>query len=144
MASVQPLHPTFTPPTIITGKRLAVGFGWGVFASIVLFAFMYVAMLVITTAFGEGLPDPLLITLTVVSLLFYGGFGGAVLAGLTRPVKIWHGIGMGVFLWLVMGLVVLPFVGWGFFGLAITPMIAVNLLIFHLIYGVTLGGVIDR
>ena len=41
-----------------------------------------------------------------------------------------------VFLWLGMGLVVLPFVGWGFFGPAITPVIAV---IFHLIYGVIDG-----
>jgi hypothetical protein len=135
---------TFTPPTTFTGKRLAVGFGWGVFASIVMFAFMYIAMLVITTAFGKGLPDPLLIALMVASVLLSYGFGGAVLAGLIRPVKIWHGIGMGVFLWLIMGLVVLPFVGWGFFGLAITPMIALNALIFHLIYGITLGGVIDR
>jgi hypothetical protein len=109
-----------------------------------MFAFMYIAMRVITTAFGKDLPDALLIALMVVSVLFYGGFGGAVLAGLTSPVKIWHGIGMGVFLWLVMGLVVLPFVGWGFFGLAITPMIALNALIFHLIYGITLGGLIDR
>lgn len=109
-----------------------------------MFAFMYIAMRAITTAFGEGLPESLLIALTVVSLLFYGGFGGAILAGLTRPVKIWHGIGMGVFLWLVTGLVVLPFVGWGSFGLAITPMIAVNTLFFALIYGVELGCLIDR
>ncbi len=86
---------TFTPSTTITGKRLAVGFGWGVFASIVMFAFMYIAMLVITTAFAKGLPDPLLIALMVASVLLYYGFGGAVLAGLTRPVKIWHGIVMG-------------------------------------------------
>jgi hypothetical protein len=116
----------------------------GRFRSIIMVAFMYIAMLVITTAFGKGLPETLLMALTVVSVLFYGGFGGAVLAGLTRPVKVWHGMSMGAFLWLLMGLMVLPFVGWGFFGLAITPMIAVNALLFHVIYGITLGGLIDR
>ena len=84
-----------------------------------------------------------MIALTVVSPLFYGGLGGAVLAGLTCPVKIWHGIGMGALLWLVMGLAVLPFVGWGFFGLAITSMIAVNALFFPDRPGVW-GGVNHR
>jgi uncharacterized membrane protein YagU involved in acid resistance len=74
----------------------------------------------------------------------YGGFWGAVLAALSRPVSLWKGIGLGFILWLIMQLAVLPFLGWGSFGLAITPQIAVATLLLHLVYGATLGLLMDR
>jgi hypothetical protein len=46
---------------------------------------------------------------------------------------------MGLFLWLIMELVVLPLLGWGVFGSAITSKIAVATLVLHLIYGGILG-----
>ena len=70
--------------------------------------------------------------------------GAAVLAATTRPVTIWKSIGLGLFLWVLMGLFLLPALGWGFFGAAITPEIAVATLILHLIYGITLGWLLDR
>lgn len=57
---------------------------------------------------------------------------------------VWRGIGLGVALWLVMQVVWLPYVGWGAFGTAHTPKIAIATLILHLIYGATLGWLIDR
>ena len=42
-----------------------------------------------------------------------------------------------------MEVVFLPFLGWGFFGVAITPRIAVATLILHLVYGATLGLLMD-
>ncbi len=93
---------------------------------------------------GEGTPRLLLMVLGVLNHLTYGGFWGAVLAALTRPVTIWKGIGLGIFLWLIMQVAVLPFLGWGLFGMAITPAIAVATLVLHLIYGVTLGWLMDR
>ena len=41
-------------------------------------------------------------------------------------------------------IVFLPFVGWGPFGLRITPAIAAATLLLHLTYGATLGWVADR
>ena len=93
---------------------------------------------------GVGLPGPLIILLATVAHLSYGGVSGAILAALTRPVTLWKGLGWGVLLWLVMQVVVFPFLGWGFFGVAITPRIAVATLVLHLVYGGTLGLLLDR
>lgn len=43
-----------------------------------------------------------------------------------------------------MQLIVLPLLGWGVFGVAITPPTAVATLVLHLIYGPSLGWLIDR
>ena len=93
---------------------------------------------------GVGLPMPLIMPLAAVAHLSYGGVWGAVLAALTRPVTIWKGIGLGIFLWFIMQIVVLPLLGWGFFGVSITPRIAVATLILHLVYGTVLGWLMDR
>ena len=71
--------------------------------------------------------------------LLYGGIFGAALATVTSPVTVKKGIGLGIGLWVVMEVIVLPFLGWGLFGTAITPAIAVATLILHLIYGTILG-----
>jgi hypothetical protein len=141
-------------------KRLAVGFGWGMVATIAMSALMILGVVTglspmpspIPEAIvnkglgllGVGLPRPLIVLLAAVAHLSYGGVAGAVLAALIRPVTVWKGLGWGVFLWLLMGVVALPFLGWGFFGIAITPRIAVATLILHLVYGATLGLLMDR
>jgi len=43
-----------------------------------------------------------------------------------------------------MQVVVLPFIGWGLFGAAITPKIAAATLLLHLIYGALVGWLVDR
>ena len=43
-----------------------------------------------------------------------------------------------------MGVVVLPLLGWGLFGTAITPRVAVATLLLHLVYGSVLGWSLDR
>lgn len=58
--------------------------------------------------------------------------------------RFWRGIGLGVFLWLIMQVVVLPFLGWGLFGTAQTPKIAVATLVLHLVYGPTFGWLMGR
>ncbi len=141
-------------------KRLAVGFGWGVVATLAMSAVMITGYLTgiapmpspipeavvsrILEFVGAGLPRPAIMVLAVTSHLTYGGVAGAVLAALTRPVTVWKALGWGVLLWLVMDAVVLPLLGWGFFGTAITPRIAVATLILHLVYGLTLGLLMDR
>jgi len=139
------------------GKRLAIGFGWGVVATLAMTVVMIIGRVtgvapmpeVIPVAvaghvLGAGTPRPLVMVVGVLSHLFYGGFWGAVLAALIRPVTVWKGLGLGVLLWLGMQLVFLPFLGWGLFGTAITPLIAVATLVLHLVYGGTLGWLLDR
>ena len=99
---------------------------------------------VVATLFGSGLPKPVLLVLAVGLHLGYGGFFGAVLARVAHPVTIWKGLGLGVVLWAVMQVTFLPFFGWGVFGTAITPKIAVATLVLHLIYGGLLGWALDR
>lgn len=94
--------------------------------------------------FGTAAPQPLLMLTGVVSHLAYGGVWGGILAIATQPVTVAKGIGLGIFLWLLMQVLVLPLLGWGFFGTAITPMIAGATLVLHLIYGITLGWLTDR
>ncbi len=138
-------------------ERLAVGFGWGLVATLAMSILMILGVTtgiapmpqpipqaIVAKVLGQGTPMPLIMVLAVASHFGYGGFWGAVLAALTRPVTIWKGLGLGVFLWLLMQIAVFPFLGWGFFGIAITPRIAVATLILHLVYGATLGLLVDR
>ena len=141
-------------------KRLAVGFGWGVVATIAMSVLMILGVVtglspmpspipeaIVNKAlelFGVGLPAPLIMLLAAGAHLSYGGVSGAILAALTRPVTVWKGLGWGVFLWLVMQVAVFPLLGWGLFGAAITPRIAVATLVLHLVYGATLGLLMDR
>jgi hypothetical protein len=98
---------------------------------------------IIATLFGAGLAKPLLMGLAIGSHLAYGGAFGAVLAGITARASVWNGLAMGAALWLVMQVVVLPFVGWGPFGTGVTPAIAIATLVLHLIYGAVLGWGLD-
>lgn len=92
----------------------------------------------------SGLPKPVFMMIAIGAHLTYGGVWGAVLAAATRPVTTAKGLGSGILLWLLMGLVFLPYLGWGFFGIAIIPAIAIATLVLHLIYGGTLGWTLDR
>lgn len=141
-------------------KRLTAGFGWGVVATIAMSALMILGVVtglspmpspipeaIVNKAlelFGVGLPGPLIMLLAAGAHLSYGGVSGAILAALARPVTVWKGLGWGVLLWLVMQVAVFPFLGWGLFGVAITPRIAVATLVLHLVYGATLGLLMDR
>lgn len=137
--------------------RLWRGFGWGVGATIAMSIPMMIGMAtgvapmpepipkaLVTLFFGAGLPTPLLMALSAGSHLGYGGFFGAVLARFFPEGGLKEGLVLGVLLWLVMELVVLPVLGWGIFGMAITPKIAVATLLLHLIYGATLGWGLSR
>jgi len=87
---------------------------------------------------------PLIMVLAAGSHLVYGGIWAALLIQVTDRVTIWKGLGLGIFLWLLMQVVVLPLIGWGLFGAAITPKIAAATLILHLIYGALVGWLVDR
>lgn len=83
---------------------------------------------------------PLLMAFAIITHFGYGAFwGGLLYQAFKRKGDIWYGLGLGVFLWLAMQLIVLPGLGWGLFGSVITPKVAIVTLVLHLIYGATVG-----
>lgn len=83
---------------------------------------------------------PLLMIFAIITHFGYGAFWGGVLYQLVKGKgTLWHGLGWGFLLWIVMEIVVLPLLGWGAFGLFITPKIAIATLVLHLVYGGILG-----
>lgn len=141
----------------MSAQRFWRGFGWGVVATVVMSALMILSIVtgvspmprpipvaIFGRLTGGGLPQPLIIVLAVGAHLAYGGFWAGVLASRARRVSLAGGVALGVFLWLLMQLFVLPYLGWGLFGVAQTPKIAVATLVLHLVYGLTLGALGGR
>ena len=93
---------------------------------------------------GGALPRPALLATAALLHLGYGAFWGGVLAAMSRRLTVLRGLALGVGLWLIMQVVVLPFLGWGVFGASQTPKIAIATLILHLVYGGTYGALMDR
>jgi hypothetical protein len=90
-------------------------------------------------ALGD-LPGPALLITGMIAHFLYGGVAGAVLFAVLRDrVTVLWGLAFGLLLWLGMQLIVLPLLGWGLFGSAVTPRIAVATLVLHLVYGAILG-----
>ncbi|MFQ5852494.1 MAG: hypothetical protein ACE5JU_18185 [Candidatus Binatia bacterium] len=128
------------------GKRFWSAFGWGMVATLVMSIFMIIGTVtgaapvpepipkaIVTTLLGKGPPVALIMVLAAASHLVYGGIWAALLTQVTDRVTIWKGLALGLFLWLVMQVAFLPFIGWGLFGAGITPKIAVATLVLHLI-----------
>lgn len=136
--------------------RPVAGAVWGLAATVVMSAIMLAATAagiapmprpvpIALVAHILGLtPGPALVGLAAAAHLGYGALAGAALAGLVRRVTVWIGLGYGVALWALMGLVWLPYLGWGWFGAAVTPRIAAATLVLHLAYGLTLGLLLGR
>lgn len=137
-------------------KRLWIGFAWGVFATIAMSILMIIGkasgiapmpapipIAIIKHLIGK-VPKLAIILLAIIAHLGYGGMFGAIFAVLTKRITILKGIGFSILLWLLMQLLVLPYLGWGVFGMSITPKIAVATLVLHLVYGITFGGLMDR
>lgn len=139
------------------GPRFVQGLGWGIVATVAMSLPMIAGALagvlpmprpipaaIVASFVGDLLPRPALMAVAAGSHLLYGGVAGGALAALTRPVTVLKGLGWGVLLWGLMGFVWLPYLGWGVFGLGISPRVAVATLVLHAIYGVTLGWLVDR
>lgn len=135
----------------------ARGFAYGVAATIAMSAVMAlgaasgaspipqpVPKAGVTSLLGVGGPPPLVAALAVGLHLAYGGAFGALLATAGRPATVARGLGLGVALWLLMGVLFLPALGWGAFGTSVTPRVAVATLALHLVYGGVLGWALGR
>ncbi len=149
---------TTSPETEAHGAgRVASGFGWGLVATVAMSVVMIagvvtglspmpkpIPMALVARTFGGALAKPALMALGAASHLLYGGIAGAVLALIARPVTVGKAVAWALALWLLMQLVWLPYLGWGLFGGKVTFAIAGATLLLHLIYGVTLGWLLDR
>lgn len=137
--------------------RFWTGLKWGVVATIAMSALMILGMVsgvapmpkpipaaIVGKITGGAPPRPALMATAVLLHLGYGGFWAGMLAVLTDRVTVWRGLTLGLGLWLVMQVAVLPFLGWGPFGVAQAPRIALATLILHLVYGGTLGALMQR
>lgn len=133
------------------------GFGYGVVATVAMSTLMIFGVLsglspvpepipkaIVTSVLGITAPKPLVVGLAVGLHLTYGGVFGVLLAHFTRTVTVLKGVSLGIALWLLMQLGILPVLGWGIFGTTVTPKIAVATLVLHLVYGVVLGWTLDR
>lgn len=138
------------------GGRFLSGFSWGVAATLVMSAIMLAGVATglspmpkpvpaaILGKLGAGnWPATVMMAAAGLAHLGYGGLWGGLLAAGTRPVTVWKGLALGIGLWSLMQIVVLPFLGWGAFGSAVTPKIAIATLLLHLIYGGTVGVFTD-
>lgn len=93
---------------------------------------------------GVALPKAAVVLLGFASHLLYGALWGAVGWAVLRIDGAVEGVAFGVGLWVLMGLVVLPILGWGPFGVGVAVPIAVVTLALHLIYGACLGAAYER
>lgn len=130
---------------------------WGVVATLVMSALMILGLVtgmapmpepipaaIIGKITGGGLPKPALMATAALLHLGYGAFWAGLLAAATERVTVWRGLALGVALWLLMQVIVLPFLGWGLFGAGVTPKIALATLVLHLVYGGTFGALMQR
>lgn len=143
----------------MVANRATEGFEDGVIATLA----MTIPMMVATIAGKSPMPEPfpkavvervvgedasklVVLPLTVVSHLFYGGANGAVLASFGGPMTVRKGLAWGVGLWGLMGTAFMPFVGWGVFGRKLHEgrKASVMALALHLVYGGTSGLLLKR
>lgn len=54
------------------------------------------------------------------------------------------GLGLGVGLWVLLGAVLMPWLGWGFFGRKVSGKVAPAALFLHLVYGAALGKTLSE
>src|SRR4029077_1343682 len=79
------------------------------------------------------------IALATFSHFIYGALAGVAFAFFARPMTTLKGVGYGLFLWWIMQITFVPWLGLADFGLLHGPALAFAALILHLAYGLTLG-----
>lgn len=148
---------TETPKSSLTTGYTKQGFLYGLLGTLAMSIIMLIGVgtglspmpapipMAIVKGILGNIAKPLLVGLTIIAHFGYGATAGVIFGYLFKEKSsIRYGLGWGVFLWLIMDLIVLPLLGWGVFGIAITPKIAVATLVLHLIYGGTLGWGMSR
>ena len=132
-------------------KDVLPGIMYGLAGTAIMSAFMMLVMLMGFSPLPEPFPFMvikamfyfidsafLLVIITIFAHFVYGSFWSAVFVSLYPEGRLGAGIAWGVFLWVVMNIVWLPFNGMRY-SATLKPDVAFITLLFHLIYGATLG-----
>ena len=135
--------------------RMGRGAGWGALATLVMTLFMATGLGwsrglgARSSSFPRLIAEHLLgrdhgalpILLGIFGHFVYGAVAGLVFAYFARPMTLLKGIGWGLFLWLVLNITWVPWLGLADFGLMHGRAgLALGTLVLHLVYGVTLGA----
>lgn len=128
------------------GKAIAVGLINGIVLAVILVSTLKsgvspmpapLGLLFADTLFGRHLPVPV----GIAFHLAYVTFWSVVFIVLFRPrLAFSSALLMAAGLWIFALLAFVPFVGWGFFGMAVGPRIAIGLLINHALFALFLWG----
>lgn len=89
------------------------------------------------TILGRPLPLPIglvfhAVWVTAFSVIYVGLFRDAL--------TFWHALWLAIGLWILVLVVFFPIVGWGFFGLAVSPKLIVGSAVPHLLFAFFLWG----
>ena len=132
----------------MTPKDYAKAIGVGIATAVIL-------SLVMVPAFKAGispLPKPLGLAFAQVllgevplpvGLLFhiaYVTFWSVVYVAVFKRRSFRHALSLALGLWLLVLVFYFPIVGWGFFGLAVSPKLIVAALVSHVLYAIVLWG----
>lgn len=132
----------------LSGKDYAKAIGVGIVTAVVLSAIMVtglktgvspmpkpLALAFATTLFDTKLPLP-------VGLLFHVAW--VTLWSVIYVVLFWdrltfgRALGLGLALWVLVLVAFFPYVGWGFLGLGVSPMLIVAALVSHVLFALVL------
>ena len=134
-------------------RRVARGALWGVVATLLMTMFMAGHLgwtagrggswqsfprLILEQLLGRQHGVALMLS-TMAAHFAYGALAGVVFAYFARPMTFAKGVGFGLFLWWILQITFVPWLGLSDFGLVHGGRFAFATLIDHLAYGVTLG-----
>jgi hypothetical protein len=127
------------------GKALAIGIATAVLLSLVMVPAFKMGVSPMPKplglAFAQELFGKVSLPVGLSMHLLYVTFWSVVYVALFRDrLTFGTALGLGLFLWLLVLVVFFPFVGWGFFGLAESPMLIVASLLPHLLFALFLWG----
>jgi hypothetical protein len=137
--------------------RLERGFGAGVRATLAMSMPMVVSRIaglspvpkpvplaIAQKVIGEDAPTPVVAVATLAAHFGYGGSWAAALAAVRPDADRSDSVALGVGLWALLGTVLMPWLGWGFFGRKESPAVAPATLLPHLVYGAAVGWLLER
>jgi hypothetical protein len=86
--------------------------------------------------------NPGILVLAAIVQFAYGAIWGGLLDASTRRVSAWHGVLVGIGLWLLMVIFYEPMAGVVVFDLATNPGLWIATLLAHVLYGYVLGALL--
>lgn len=128
------------------GKTLAIGVGVAILTGAITFMGLRtgvsplpkpLALAFAETLFGRTLPLPVGMLFHVAWVTF---FSAVYVALFREALTFMRAFGLGFALWVLTLLFFFPVVGWGFLGLAVTPMLIIASAVSHLLFVIFLWG----